>query len=129
MNIADRTALYHEILRILKLSGRFTTHDVVLRLGDIAFPVPWARDSSTSFLLSEGDTRTLLQEAGFTPVFWRDDTEIALEWFKTAMTGQTQNEMNLGLVMGPDMREMTSNLARNLREGRLGVLSAVLRRD
>lgn len=129
MNIADRAALYHEIHRVLKLGGRLATYDLVLRKGDIAFPVPWARDTSTSFLLSEGDTRTSLEEAGFTLVFWRDDTEIVLDWFKTTMTGPTQSEMNLGLVMGPDMREMASNLARNLREDRLGVLSAVLKRD
>jgi hypothetical protein len=37
--------------------------------------------------------------------------------------------LNLGLVMGPDFPAMTGNLARNLRENRLGVLSAVLIRD
>lgn len=129
INIANRTALYHEILRTLKLGGRFATYDLVFRQGDIAFPVPWARDTSASFLLSERDTWTSLEEAGFTPVIWRDDTEIGLGWFKTATTGQTQDEINLGLVMGPDMWKIASCLARNLREGRLGVLSAVLRCD
>jgi SAM-dependent methyltransferase len=129
MNILDRTALYDEIHRVLTSGGRFATYDLVLREGDIAYPVPWARDTSASFLLSEGDTRMSLEKAGFTPVFWRDDTEIALDWFKTTMTGPPQNGMNLGVVMGADMREMASNLARNLREDRLGVLSAVLKRD
>lgn len=128
MNVAARTALYHEIHRILRPGGRFATYDLVLRKGEIAFPVPWARDTSTSFLLSEDDTRTVLDAAGFTPVSWRDDTDIALDWFKTTMSRPMQNEINLGLVMGPGMREMASNLARNLHEGRLGLLSAVLRR-
>ncbi len=97
MNIADRTALYDEIHRILTLGGRFATYDLVLCEGDIAYPVPWARDTSASFLLSEVDTRMSLEKAGFTPVFWRDDTEIALDWFK--MTGPPQNGMNLGVVM------------------------------
>jgi SAM-dependent methyltransferase len=129
MNIADRTALYDEIHRVLTLGGRFATYDLVLREGDIAYPVPWARDTSASFLLSESDTRISLEKARFTPVFWRDDTEIALDWFKTTMTAPPQNGMNLGVVLGPDMREMASNLTRNLREDRIGVLSAVLKRD
>jgi hypothetical protein len=45
------------------------------------------------------------------------------------MTRPSSNGLSLGVVMGPDFREMTGNLARNLREKRLGVLSAVLKRD
>jgi hypothetical protein len=37
--------------------------------------------------------------------------------------------LNLGVVIGPDFPALTSNLARNIRENRLGVLSAVLIRD
>ncbi len=129
MNIADRAALYGEIRRILTPGGRFATYDLVLREGDIAFPVPWARDASTNFLLSEHDTLTAVERAGFTPLLWRDDTEIALEWFKTTTAGSSPSALNLGVVMGPDMREMASSLARNLRDDRLGVLSAVLKRD
>jgi SAM-dependent methyltransferase len=126
MNIQDRGALYREVARVPRPGGRFATYDVVLRQGDIAYPVPWARDASSSFLFSERDTLLLLEQAGFTPLLWRDDTEIALEWFKTT-TGSTPNGLGLGVVMGPDMRKMASNLAANLREDRLGVLFAVLK--
>jgi SAM-dependent methyltransferase len=129
MNIQDRVALYGEVYRVLKSGGRFATYDLVLRQGDVAYPVPWARDASISLLLSERDTLIALEQAGFTPLLWRDDTEIALEWFKMTMAGSAPNGLNLGVVMGPDMREMASNLARNLREDRLGVLLAVLKRD
>jgi hypothetical protein len=37
--------------------------------------------------------------------------------------------LNLGLVIGPDFPAITGNLARNIRENRLGVLSAVLTRN
>src|SRR6201995_2894674 len=43
MNVADRTRLYREIRRVLKLSGRFAIYDVVLNSGDPHYPVPWAR--------------------------------------------------------------------------------------
>jgi SAM-dependent methyltransferase len=134
MNIGDRTALYAEVRRILTPGGRFVTYDLVLRDGDVVYPAPWARDASTSFLLSEGDTRTALEKAGFKTVLWRDDTQTALDWFKAAMAGAPPSglnpgALNLGVVMGPDFPAMTGNLARNLRENRLGVLSAVLSHD
>ena len=95
----------------------------------MVYPAPWARDASASFLLTEGETRTALEEAGYKAVLWRDDTEVARDWFKNVMGAQPQSGLNLGLVMGPDFQAMTGNLARNLRENRLGVLSAVLSRN
>jgi hypothetical protein len=127
MNIEDRDALYAEVRRILAPGGRFVTYDLVLRDEDVVYPVPWARDASASFLLSARDTHTTLAGAGYKTVLWRDDTQVALDWFRTVMGAQTQSGPNLGLVMGLDFAIMTGNLARNLRENRLGVLSAVLR--
>jgi SAM-dependent methyltransferase len=129
MNIEDRTTLYTEIRRILMPGGRFATHDLVLRDGYVVYPVPWARDASTSFLLSEGGTRTALEQAGFKAVLWRDDTQAALNWFQAATASLSPSGPNLGAVMGLDFRATIGNLARNLRENRLGVLYAVLTRD
>jgi hypothetical protein len=114
------------VRRILTPGGRFVTYDLVLRDGDVVYPAPWARDASTSFLLSQADTRVALEQAGFKVAFWRDDTQTALDWFKAAMAGSTPS--GLGVVMGPDYAAATDNLARNLRENRLGVFSAVLTR-
>ena len=129
MNIEDRAALYVEIRRVLTPGGQLATYDLVLRDGDVVYPVPWARDASTSFLLSEGDTRQALEEAGFKAALWRDDTQIALEWFKTFAAAPQPSGPNLGIVMGPDFPAIAANLARNIRENRIGVLSAVLTRD
>ena len=129
MNIEDRGALYAELYRVLKPGGLIATYDVVLRDGGTVYPVPWARDASTSFLLGEGDTRRALEEAGFKTILWRDDTEAAIDWFKAVQAGPPPSGPNLGVVMGPDFRMMSGNLARNIRENRLGVLSAILSRD
>ena len=129
MNIEDRSALYQEMRRILAPGGRLATYDLVLRNGDVVYPAPWARDASVSFLLTASETRSALEEAGYRVALWRDDTEVALDWFKAVMGPQAQNGLNLGLVMGRDFPAMASNLARNLRENRLGVVSAVLTRD
>jgi SAM-dependent methyltransferase len=129
MNIEDRADLYAEVRRVLTPDGRFATYDLVRGGGDVAYPVPWARDALSSFLLTEHETRTALEQAGFRPILWRNDTEIALDWFKATMAGPQPNELNLGVLMGPGFREVAGNLARNLRENRLGVLSAVLKRN
>jgi ubiquinone/menaquinone biosynthesis C-methylase UbiE len=129
MNIKGRAALYAEVHRILTTGGRFVSYDVVLRDGDIVYPVPWARDASTSCLLREADTRSAIEQAGFKVALWRDDTQTAVEWFKAALAGSPPSGLNLGVVMGADFPALTGNLARNLRENRLGVLSSVLTRD
>ncbi|HKE26118.1 MAG TPA: hypothetical protein VKB88_27365, partial [Bryobacteraceae bacterium] len=72
--------------------------------------------------------RTALERAGYKTILWRDDTQVALDWFKTVVGAQAPSGPNLGLVMGPDFPAMIGNLARNLHENRLGVLSAVLTR-
>ena len=108
---------------------RFVTYDLVLREGEVVYPAPWAHDASSSLRLSESDTRTALERAGYKAVLWRDDPEAAGDWFRTVMSAQPPSGPNLALVMGPDFPAMTGNLARNLRENRLGVLSAVLTHD
>jgi hypothetical protein len=64
------------------------------------YPVPWARDASASFLLSESDTRAALERAGYKAVLWRDDTQAAGDWFRTVMSSQPPSSPNLALVMG-----------------------------
>jgi SAM-dependent methyltransferase len=128
MNIEDRAGLYAEIRRVLAPGGGLVIYDLVLRDGDVVYPAPWASDPAASFLLTEDDTRRALEQAGYKVTLWRDDTQTAIEWFRTVMSTPPQNSLNLGLVMGPNFPAMTGNLVRNLRENRLGVLSAVLRR-
>src|SRR5690242_18519092 len=102
MNVEDRAALYAEVRRNLAFGGRLAIYDLVLRDGNVAYPAPWARDVSTSFLLSETVTRTAIEQAGFKAVLLRDDTETALDWFKAAMGAPLQSGPNLGVVMGPE---------------------------
>jgi SAM-dependent methyltransferase len=128
MNIADRASLYAELRRVLKPGGRFATYDIVLANGDVLYPVPWARDPATSFLLTAEATREALNTAGFSETLWRDDTRTALDWFEAAAASPPQAGLNLGIVMGAAFPTLAGNLGRNIREGRLGVLSAVFTR-
>ena len=126
MNIYDRARLYREIRRVLKLGGRFATFDVVLNSGEPHYPVPWARTPATSFLLTAAATREAIELAGFRTLAWQDDTEAAKGWIAQLRASGPPPSPNLGVVMGPDFAQLAANLGRNLIEGRLGILSAVL---
>jgi hypothetical protein len=125
MNIADRARLYREIRRVLTLGGRFATYDVVLRSGEPHYPVPWARTPATSFLLTATATRDEIEAAGFRTIVWHDDTETAKAWIARMRASGPPPSPNLGVVMGPDFAQLSTNLGRNLIEGRLGILTAV----
>jgi sarcosine/dimethylglycine N-methyltransferase len=55
---------------------------------------------------------------------WRDDTEAAKAWIAELRASGPRSSPNLGVVMGPDFAQLSANLARNLMEGRLGILTA-----
>jgi ubiquinone/menaquinone biosynthesis C-methylase UbiE len=125
MNIADRARLYREIRRVLKQGGRFATFDVVAISAEPHYPVPWARTAATSFLLTADATREAIEQAGFRTLVSQDDSEAAKAWFTRLRASGPPPAPNLGVVMGPDFAELTTNLGRNIMEGRTGILSAV----
>jgi len=125
MNIADRAQLYREIRRVLKADGKFATYDVVMKGGDLHYPVPWARSSATSFLLTAEATREAVEKAGLRTSVWQDDSETAKAWFAQVRASGPPPSPNLGVVMGPDFGQLAANLARNLMEDRIGILTAV----
>ena len=128
MNVADRAALYAGIARVLAPGGRLATYDVVLTGGDLHYPNPWARDAAASHLLTAEATGAALAAAGFEPVVWRDDSQAAVDWFKTLPAANPPAGPTLALVLGPDFPALTGNLGRNLDEGRIGILSAIVLR-
>jgi SAM-dependent methyltransferase len=128
MNIADRAALYQTVVRALRPDGRFATYDVVSGQGEIVFPVPWSREPATSHLLSFVETRAAIEEAGLVIESCEDHTEVARAWFSQLAAAGPSRGLNLGTVMGPDFPALAGNLARNLREGRARILTAIARK-
>jgi SAM-dependent methyltransferase len=132
MNIADRAGLYASIRRVLKPGGCLAIYDVVADdRGPPIFPVPWARVPETSFLLTPQAMREALAKAGFTEVSWADKTDAGQAWAAEMQAKREAKPTPLGLhvVMGPRFAEMTANLGRNLQEGRVRLVQAIMARE
>lgn len=126
MNIGDRPKLYGEMHRVLKPGGRIAFYDAVAIKGqEPVFPVPWARDVSTSFLWDADATKAVLEKTGFNIRSWRDATEEAKQFFAARPSPPGPSALGLHLLMGPDFRIMAGNFGRNVMEGRVGLLMAV----
>ena len=123
MNIVDKAALYREIARVLKPSGKFGIYDLLQgEGGGVLFPVPWAQDASTSFLASPGEMRTLLSEASFDITGWNDTSEIGKEWFKALnkrLVESGPSPLGFQVLLGADFGAMAKNQVRNLVEDRI----------
>ena len=129
MNVADRVGFYRAIHRVLKPGGRLAIYDVALGDGGPPiYPVPWAREPGTSFLMTPEPMRNALAQAGFEEVSWIDKTDIAQAWAADMKAKRQKSPAPLGLevVMGPEFAEMAENLGRNLLEGRVRIIQAVM---
>jgi ubiquinone/menaquinone biosynthesis C-methylase UbiE len=132
MNIRDRDGLYSEVFRVLKPGGSFAIHDIVQTSDEpLIFPVPWARGPEASFLLSPDGMRDALTQAGFEVVSWHDTTEATGAWISQMRSaraaGSKPPALGLHVITAADFATMIGNLGRNLSEGRVGVVQAIVR--
>jgi SAM-dependent methyltransferase len=131
MNIADKRSLYREAYRVLRRGGKFALYDVVKGPdGPIDYPVPWAKDASISFVVTPEELRAHVEEAGFRVLAWIDATPAVLAWAER-MRAQRDRAGPEGQVILP-AREIigidVSKMMKNHREGRTGLVMAVMQR-
>lgn len=128
MNIADKAALYREVRRVLKPNGRLALYDLLAGPGGAPhYPVPWARESSISFLATPAALEMVLAAAGLEVLSVRDKTDAGLRWFEVR---DARGDLPAGpdVLLGPDFPAMLGNLRRNLEERRVVAVQALCRR-
>jgi hypothetical protein len=129
MNILNRNAFYREAFRVLKSETRFVLYDIVLNQENAAvrYPQPWALQASDSFLLTEKQMVTALEQSGFAIESVQDDTSLAIEFLKSGIA-RAQNidgplPLSPGTVLGPIVKQIFPLLAENLIEKRLRLVA------
>jgi ubiquinone/menaquinone biosynthesis C-methylase UbiE len=71
MNVEDKLAWLQETFRVLKPGGRAVLYEVCgSKNAPLYFPVPWAQDSSLSFLIPPEGFREVVESAGFDIAVW-----------------------------------------------------------
>mgnify|MGYP006420844105 CR=1 FL=1 len=129
MNIPDKRRFYAEIARVLAPGGVFVHHDIIAGpMREPHFPLPWASEPAASFLLPGRDIHAAIAGAGLAETAWRDITADALASLREARGARARGEPEAPgpqLILGPEFLDMRANLARNLEEGRLGVIQGL----
>lgn len=125
MNIADKAALVAGFHRVLRAGGRYVFQEPMA--GPVQppiYPLMWAADASTDFLLAPAQVRLLLEEAGFAVQAWSDVTAEA-SGGKPPAHGQSIQS----LVMGEKRLAAIARAGRRNRdEGRVVMIQAVCAR-
>ena len=129
MNIEDKMAWLKELHRVVKPKGRVVLYEVCGNKNTpVYFPVPWAQDSSISFLLEPDLFREVVTSAGFEIEVWNDKTDLAQQAFahmKEPVGNPELPELGVHLLVGNDILTKAYNLSRNLNEQRVSLIESV----
>jgi ubiquinone/menaquinone biosynthesis C-methylase UbiE len=129
MNVEDKLGWLKEVNRVLKPGGRAVLYEVCGNKNTpVHFPVPWAQDSSMSFLVSPEAFREAITSAGFDIDAWNDKTDLARQAFAhmTEPVGEPAlPELGVHLLVGNDILTKAYNLRRNLDGERVSLIETV----
>jgi len=121
MNIEDKTRLFAQIARVLRPGGRLAVYDVMrVGDGDLAFPVAWAQDESTSFVAPVDGYRAAIGGAGLSVASEASMKDLGMEFFakmKQRMAEGGPPPLGLHILMGQDAGIKAGNMAGNISKG------------
>jgi ubiquinone/menaquinone biosynthesis C-methylase UbiE len=132
MNIADKHALFAEVVRVLRAGARLAIYDV-MRTGDgeLSYPLPWASTAETNAIVSPRRYRDALSVAGFEIVSERGRREVALEYFarQRAQTAVGPAALGVHTLMGARRPEMVRNMSESISNGHIAPVVMIAKKQ
>lgn len=129
MNVEDKLGWLKEMYRVLKPGGRAVLYEVCGHKNTpVYFPVPWAQDSSMSFLIPLEPFRDVITSAGFDIEVWNDKTDLAQKAFAHMTEPKDESalpELGVHMLVGNDILTKAYNLHRNLDDERVSLIETV----
>ncbi len=122
MNVADRAAFFAEASRVIRPGGFFALSEHGMGpKGDPIYPLPWADEPETSFLITRAETEALLSEAGFERIETVETGPKYVEGYRAVLAKIEADGLpilGLHVVGGDDMPVRATNSTRSIEEGR-----------
>ena len=123
MNIPDKKKLASEIARVLKSGGHFSCSEVGQGPGGaLIFPLPWATDTSASFVVTPAMMRQALEEGGLRIKEEIDLSDAILASLKEMRARAERGDPPLNavhVILGDDTAERIRNFSRCAMEKRV----------
>jgi len=88
------------------------------------YPAPWAEDESISFLATETEARSVIEQVGLEIDQWIVKVQDSIEFFKRAsarIEADGPPPIGIHLLMGDNAKDKLHNQVRNLTEDRVSV--------
>lgn len=132
MNIEDKFRFYSEISRVLKDDGTLIYYDI-FRIGDedVTYPVPWANDTSISFLGTTTAMDHILKDLGFTCSKTTDQTKKGIEFLYKLFANLKKNgppKLGLNVLMGSLTKEKLKNILLGLEDDKIMLQSGIYKK-
>jgi SAM-dependent methyltransferase len=135
MNIEDKSAAVKEFFRVLKPDGKLMLHEIAKGNKDpLLFPVPWADNSSISFLKSWDVVFHIFKDHGFEIESFSDQTASACTgWEKFNAVSQKRpprpNALGLDIIFGTTAKYFGKNMYANFKNNIICLVEAVLKKS
>jgi SAM-dependent methyltransferase len=130
MNIADKSALFAGVARVLQAGARFAIFDV-MRTGDgaLSYPLPWASTVDANAIASPRRYCDALSTAGFEIVSDLQRRDVALE-YSARRRAQVAVGVALGVhtLMGFRRPEMVRHMSEGVSDGRIAPVEIIARK-
>ncbi len=133
MNIEDKPRLFRELYRVLKPGAILGVYDVMQQQqGNLAFPVPWAANSATSYLSTPNDYIKAMTAAGFNLMKQSNRREFAIEFFDklhtTLQAAGGPPPLGLHTLMQESTKSKINNMITNITANYIAPVELIVKK-